>query len=70
MTLNRLPLVVVLADSDIRGPRGRSPNTCEGFIPNVIEALSEEQGLRGTLMKAYTLYLGARVWFGYTSLFL
>jgi hypothetical protein len=41
MTPNRLPLMVLLADTDSRGPRGRPQNTWKALIQNDSKDLSQ-----------------------------
>ncbi len=55
MTPDRLPLTILFADIDSRGHRGRPQNTCKALIQKHIKVLSEEQGLRGTLLNWWDL---------------
>ena len=48
MTPDRLPIKVLFADIENRGQRGRPHLTWKALVQKDIEALSQEQGLRGT----------------------
>ena len=62
MAPNRLPLTVLFADINSRGQRGRPQNTWKALIQKDIKDLSEEEGLRGTLINWWDLCRDHKGW--------
>ena len=62
MTPDRLPIKVLFADIENRGQRGRPHLTWKALVQKDIEALSQEQGLRGTLIKWWDLCRNTKEW--------
>ena len=62
MAPNRLPLTVLSADINSRGQRGRPQNTWKALIKKDIKDLSEEEGLRGTLINWWDLRRDHKGW--------
>ncbi len=62
MTPNRLPLTGLFPDFDSRDQRGTPQNTWKALIQKDIKALTEEPGLRGTLIKWWDLCRDHKEW--------
>jgi hypothetical protein len=62
MAPDRLPLKVLFADIDGRGQRGRPQITWKALVQKDIEALSHEQGRRGTLIDWWELCRNPKEW--------
>ncbi len=67
MTPSRLPLALLFADIDRHGHKVRPQNTWTALIQKAIQDLSEEQGLRGTLMNWWDLCRDNKEWMVLTS---
>jgi hypothetical protein len=62
MAPDRLPLKVLFADIDGRGQRGRPQITWKALVQKDVEALSHEQGRRGTLINWWELCRNPKEW--------